>query len=179
MWDSVSHAFGDFSRPLEGEVPWMYQDPIGKVTIGIGNLIDPVALALAVPSYGAQYHDKNAPDDPVTDAQIRADFERVKNDPSLKGKWRAAEAVTQLRLRPDDISTLVAGKAAEFEARMVSHVAEFANFPSWPADAQLGLLSMSWAMGSAFAEGGEVAQLPRCLCQRGVVRRGRQLPHGQ
>jgi murein L,D-transpeptidase YcbB/YkuD len=154
MWDSVSQAFGDFSRPLEGEVPWTYQDPKGLVTIGIGNLIDPVALALAVPSYGAEYYDKAAPDDAVTDAQIRADWERVKNDPSLKGNWRAAEPVTQLRLRSEDINTLVARKAAEFETYMVSHVAAFANFPNWPADAQLGLLSMAWAMGPAFADAG-------------------------
>ena len=27
---------------------------------------------------------------------------------------------------------------------------EFASFQDWPADAQLGLLSMAWAMGPAF-----------------------------
>jgi hypothetical protein len=132
----------------------MYQDHLGLVSIGIGNLIDPVSLALAVPGYGAHYHDKRDPDAPVTEEQISADWTRVKNDPSLRGNWADAEGPTMLRLDPDSIRILVARKVAEFETYMVSHVAAFANFANWPADAQLGLLSMAWAMGPAFADQG-------------------------
>ena len=49
MWDSVKQGFRAFTLPLEGEIAWMYLDTLGLVTVGLGNLIDPVELALELP----------------------------------------------------------------------------------------------------------------------------------
>ena len=48
MYDDVRAAFLSFTTRLEGRVPYMYLDIKGLVTIGVGNLIDPVDLALQV-----------------------------------------------------------------------------------------------------------------------------------
>jgi len=154
MWDAVSQTFVSFSEPLAGKVLWMHQDERGLVSIGIGNLVDPVELAVALPERGAPYYDKYDPAPPVTEAQIGAYWERGKHDPVLMGNWRASEAVTRLRINEDSLTVLVGRQIAEYEDHMSGQVAEFANFPNWPADAQLGLLSMAWAMGPAFASGG-------------------------
>jgi len=161
MWDSVRDNFMGFSEPLEGKVPFMYQDTLGKVTIGIGNLIDSEEATAALPGVGAPLFHKELPNVPMTrlasDAEIREEWRQVKNDPALAaGGWRAAEPLTDLRLSDDGIRTLVSVRVGQMENYLTNgHITEFASFQGWPADAQLGLLSMSWAMGSAFADGGK------------------------
>jgi hypothetical protein len=161
MWDSVGDNFMGFSEPLEGKVPFMYQDTLGKVTIGIGNLIDSEEAAVALPGIGVEFFHEEAPGTPLTRAasegEIRTEWRRIKSDPTLAaGGWRAAEPLTDLRLSHEGIATLVSAKVLEIEAHLTNgHIAEFSGFASWPADAQLGLLSMSWAMGAAFADGGK------------------------
>jgi hypothetical protein len=152
MWDSVSQQFQAFSTPLEGQVLWMYADILGKVTIGMGNLIDSEAAALELPALGVPYYHKEGK--AVTDDHIRTDWHKVKDNPALAGHWPQAEPVTELRITEDGVRVLVATKLAQFERYLIEHVAEFASFDGWPADAQLGLLSMAWAMGPAFADGG-------------------------
>ena len=159
MWDSVRDNFFGFSAPLEGVVAYMYQDILGKVTIGVGNLIDSEAAALALPAQGAPFFHKEPPGTPLTtvasDAEISAEWHMIKGDASLAAAGHtAAGAIANLRLRDDGIDAIVRAKVLQMESYLTDgHVAEFANFQSWPADAQLALLSMSWAMGSAFADG--------------------------
>jgi len=159
MWDSVRTSFFNFSVRLEGNVPFMYQDTEGKVTIGIGNLIDSEQAALGLSAYGAHFFHKEAagvtPAVLASDAEVVAEWHTIKDNPGLAtGGWRAAEPLTNLRLTDDGISQLVSARVSEMERYLVNgHVPEFANFQNWPADAQLGLLSMSWAMGEAFADG--------------------------
>jgi GH24 family phage-related lysozyme (muramidase) len=141
MWSSVSDNFAAFSEPLEGKVNHMYLDSLGKVTIGIGNLIDSEGAAIDLRRYGAFLLDQAEAE--ATDDDIRAEWHRIKN---------RAGAPT-LHLSEEGISNLLSGRATEMEADLTSTFAEFADFADWPADAQLGLLSMSWAMGSRFAGG--------------------------
>ena len=49
MYASVRSNFISFTTPLEGSIAYMYLDVKEYLTIGIGNLIDPVALALPLP----------------------------------------------------------------------------------------------------------------------------------
>lgn len=144
MKDSVASVFFAFSTQFEGRVEYMYVDAIGKATIGIGNLIDPVELALPLPfvfKNGGQL---------AGDADIRADFTAVKSDPTLPKRGHlACRDITRLMLTDPDINNLVTSKAAQFENHLKGRP-EFAAFDDWPADAQLGLLSMAWALGPAF-----------------------------
>ena len=45
MRASVKNQFRTFNAPLEGVVKYMYLDIKGLVTIGVGNLIDPINAA--------------------------------------------------------------------------------------------------------------------------------------
>ena len=120
----------------------MYLDKDGAVTTGIGNLIDPIDYALNLPwtdfVTGA----------PASQGDIMAEWEAVKkcNPQSRSGFWNQR---AKLRLSTPDIDALVLRKVQEFEAQLKMRRC-FSLFDEWPADAQLGLLSMAWAMGGAF-----------------------------
>ncbi|TDD59555.1 peptidoglycan-binding protein [Kribbella antibiotica] len=149
MHEMVRNRFAAFSDPLEGSVAWMYQDSLGLVTVGLGNLIDSPAAAWDTRSFGAPFVSKH---DLVTEAgqgEVEAEWNAVKNNPGLKGNWQAAENLTSLRLTEAGIANLAAGKLDTFEAHL-RQTAEFAALDQWPADAQLALFSMSWAQGPNF-----------------------------
>ena len=143
MYESVRAAFRGFNEPFEGVVFWMYLDVRGLVTIGVGNLIDPVEVALALP-----FHSLTTPATMATTAQISEEWHRIKGDPTLAAKgYKACASLTHLRLDETAVDTLVAKHLVENEARLKKNSA-FGQFDAWPADAQLGLLSMAWALGS-------------------------------
>jgi hypothetical protein len=114
----------------------------GLVTIAIGNLVDPLAYAMVLPMV-----DK-VTGTAATRDQIAREWQRVKHDPTLaRLGHRAAAHVTSLRLTPEGIQRVVLGKLDEVDRQLAK------RFPSWeaqPADGQLLVLSMSWAMGAAF-----------------------------
>jgi hypothetical protein len=58
--------------------------------------------------------------------------------------------LTNLRLTESAIDNLVQGKATDNEIELRKH---FPDYDDLPADAQLGVLSMAWAMGADFAPG--------------------------
>ncbi|GAB2816909.1 hypothetical protein GCM10022221_13470 [Actinocorallia aurea] len=150
MRPSVQEAFLPFTTKFEGRVPIMYVDVKGLVTTGVGNLIDPVGLALELPF--AHKGDGS----PASAGEITAEWESLKADReslAVQG-WRACVDRTDLELSDADIDVLVQEKAAQFEQTLKSLTPEFAGFDDWPADAQLGLMSMAWALGPAFATGG-------------------------
>ena len=142
MYDSVRVAFRGFNEPFEGVVHWMYLDVRGLVTIGVGNLIDPLEVALALP-----FHSLTAPGTTATETQISEEWRRIKGDPTLSTRgYKACESLTQLRLDDNAVNALIASRLAGNEASLKKKLA-FAHFDTWPADAQLGLLSMAWALG--------------------------------
>ena len=142
MHDGVLSDFVTFTTPLEGKVPWMYVDVRQLVTTGIGNLIDPISLALPLPWVHKDIGE------PAAEAAIRTDWDRVKGDLSLAKKGhRACEAITELRLTEEGIASLVRTKLTANEAQLTR---VFSDWELWPADAQLGVLSMAWALGAGF-----------------------------
>ncbi len=142
MFSSVQSFFRAFNTKFEGCVPYMYVDIEGLVTVAVGNLVDPVELAQALP-----FRFKNG--SPATPAQIAAEWQMLKDDPGLAERGhQACQPITQLELSDDSISSLMSDRLASDE-RFLKRQAWFQNFDAWPADAQLGLLSMAWAMGPA------------------------------
>lgn len=142
MHASVSQIFPTFSMEFEGYVHWMYLDVLGLVTTGVGNLIDSVPAAVALP-----FKDKAG--NKASAAQISAEWTKLKAMKELAKKGhRACEAVTELRLTDADIDALVRQRLALNEAHLVT---VFPDWATWPADAQLAVHSMSWAMGPAFS----------------------------
>jgi len=142
MFPSVRSYFRAFNEPFEGAIPYMYLDVKGLVTVGVGNLIDPVELATDLP-----FRFKNQPERRASPAQIEAEWHKLKSDPSLATRGHhACAALTELELGNDAIENLINHRLATNEALLKNQEA-FHDFEDWPADAQLALLSMAWAMG--------------------------------
>jgi GH24 family phage-related lysozyme (muramidase) len=142
MYDSVRKSWHSFSEPFEGRVPSMYLDILGLVTCGVGNLIDPVSEALRVPFYRDSDGGRATPD------QVRAAWHALKERQDLKRRGVSyARALTGLHMRDEDIDELVASRLASNEAFICKWLPAY---PTIPADAQLGILSMAWAVGAGF-----------------------------
>ena len=149
MFDSVQSVFISFNTRFEGAVPYMYLDVKGLVTIGVGNLIDPVQVAQALPFQFKNRPDVASPGSPAPTDQIAAEWQRLKSDPSLARRGHlACEPMTQLELSDDAINSLILSKLTDNQ-NFLKRQQCFQEFEAWPADAQLGLLSMAWAMGPA------------------------------
>lgn len=145
MRQAVRDNFLPFSRPFEGRMPWMYLDthlpPL--VTVGVGNLIDPLKEALGLPF--RWIHD----DSLASPAQIAVEWTATKGRVALSEEvWTVWGKVANLYLNEGAIDALVLSRLSEDDAVLRGR---FPAWEAWPADAQLATLSMAWAMGPNFA----------------------------
>lgn len=160
MRPSVYEAFKAVSIDKEGYVPWMYTDqhrvggrPDGPldplVTTAIGNLIDG-SKKPGVFTFNWT-HGENGPS--ATMDEIEQAWQTVKSEGSklseqgIGGGDKRFAALTDLRLSHDEVMRIFDKTLNEFERRLKER---FPGYDGWPADAQLGLLSMAWAMGAGF-----------------------------
>src|ERR1700728_4248518 len=121
MFPAVQSNFPAFSTKFEGRVPYMYLDILGLVTVGVGNLIDPVEAAQSLPFCFKTKPGISAPGSAATPAQIAQEWQTLKNDPSLATKgYTACEPITQLELSDDAIDSIVLAKLAQNENLMKS-----------------------------------------------------------
>lgn len=153
MKPSARAAFVAFSAPFEGICTWLYLDVLGYVTTGMGNLVDPILLATALPW-------QNPDGTPTSPEDVRAAWTAVdghRSDPKgtrqtsgLATQYGGAfQGVTTIRLDHAGIDALCARQLASNEAIMHRY---FPGFDNLPADAQLCLHSMAWAMGAGFGQ---------------------------
>lgn len=143
MRSSAEAYFMKFSEEFEGRVPWMYVDREGLVTIGIGNLIEPMSVARELPFVNKMTGIT------ATAQEIDAEWDNIHTHAQeLKySGYKACESRTSLRLPEAAIAPLVAKRLRENEVVLRRY---FSNFDQYPADAQLALHSMAWAMGPSF-----------------------------
>ncbi len=142
MYDCVRDLFPSFSKEFEGRVPFMYLDIRGLVTVGVGNLIDPVSQALELPFV----HEGTGA--AASRAEIETEWQLLKGQLQLAHQGhRACESITRLRLTEFAIDELVIARLHSNEVLLRKR---FTEWDSWPADAQLGVLSMAWALGPGF-----------------------------
>ena len=143
MQPAVRSAWRAFNQPFEGFASWMYLDIRGLVTTGMGNLIDPLPTALEL----TWRQDDGTP---ATQDVVGTEWTRIKENTALAHQGaQAARAVATLHLADADIDALILRRLDGNEAIVKAYPA-FAQFDDWPADAQLGLMSMAWAMGAGF-----------------------------
>ena len=142
MHQSVLNVFPKFTSEFEGRVSWMYQDIKGLITIGLGCLIDPMYVAGHLPF--VRLADKQ----PASATEICLEWNRIKKmkDLALKGHL-AARKHCNLRLLEKDIDALARYRLLENER--ILNLA-FPKLQEFPADAQLCINSMAWAMGAFF-----------------------------
>lgn len=121
----------------------MYVDVYGLVTVGVGNLIDKPAQAAVLPFR----HEKTGA--LATPAEITGAWHDLKaqKEKFAKLHWKYAAALNDLRLDDAAIDALVARKLEENVAFLRK---TFTKWDTFPADAQLGILSMAWAVGPGF-----------------------------
>lgn len=142
MHESVRDVWHQFSEPLEGRVHSIYVDILGLCTTGVGNLIDPVHLALEYPW--------KLPDGSLASKdEIRRQWQLVKDDRERLKKlhYRYAAQLTTIRLTDEDIDAIVLKKLESNERYIRTWLP---NYDDAPADAQLAIHSMAWAVGPAF-----------------------------
>lgn len=143
MYPSVHSKWHLFSEPFEGRILHMYLDIKGLVTCGVGNLIDSVYEAQKLPWKNQRTQDLATPGE-IADA-----WRRLKAAQGLSRKGTAhALALTGLVLTDADVDALVERKLQENDAYITEKW--FSNFQSIPADAQLAIHSMAWAVGPGF-----------------------------
>lgn len=143
MKQQVLDHYHEYSEPLEGRVHSMYLDILGLVTTGVGNLIDTAEGAARLP----WKHEKTG--QPATHNEVVASWRELKARKDLsRMHWKYAAALNDLRLSDGDIDALVRSKLMSNEAYIRGHY--FPDWDSFPADAQLGIMSMAWAVGPGF-----------------------------
>ena len=141
MHPSVVDALVPFNSPLEGCVPWLYQDVKGLVTCAIGYLADPMSEAMVLPW-------TRIDGSPATQAEIATAWLAVKGDPYLAQQGhRPAARLTTIRLSHEGIAECTKRKADAFERALIGR---FPEWDTWPADAQLATLALAWACGASF-----------------------------
>jgi hypothetical protein len=138
---SVRAAFYETNAPWEGVCSWLYLDIVGLVTVGVGNLVDPLPFATTLPFIRED-------GSPATREEIREAWLAVKarKDLAVKGGG-AFRSLTSLRLSADGIRELVDKK---LRANVQILRARFEKWDEMPADAQLAVLCLAWAVGPSF-----------------------------
>lgn len=139
--ESIRSTWRAWNAPFEGTVDHLYLDTHDPplVTIGVGNLVDPVGTALSLPFM--------RPDgSPASRVEILAEWSRVK---AMRGGLRADlyASPTGLHLEDDAITALVLDR---LDANAAILAREFPGFADWPASAQAGASSVAWACGAGW-----------------------------
>lgn len=141
MKKAVEQGFAAFTSPLEGLVPFMYCDVRGLVTCAIGNLIDPVGYALHLPWVHEDGTDATA-------TEIEAEWRNIKARQDLRTHGGMAyKAIATLHLTDEGVQDLVKRKLVQNDTHIA---ARFVYYEAWPADAQLAVHSIAWAVGPGF-----------------------------
>lgn len=158
--DSVRAIWTEFNEPLEARLPFMYLDVKGLVSTGLGNLIDatgPPPLRPPNDSERVASHQiarrllwLTESEEEASGEDVDAEWDQIKArlDQARFGGGTFRQFAT-LHLSDEEIDRLVFDKLDEMEG-VLRRRPPFAGFDDFPADAQLGLLSMSWGMGPAF-----------------------------
>ena len=142
MKQAVIDCFFDWSSKFEGYVTWMYLDCKGLVTTGVGNLINTVGEACALPFV-------HADGSPATQGEIASEWMLIHSTQDLaKRGYLQAHAYCKLHLTPEGVRALVQQKLASNWAWMSRNY--YPACESWPAAAQLAVSSMAWAVGAGF-----------------------------
>jgi hypothetical protein len=149
---AVYKAWRAYNKDLEGILNFPYADVKNLITTAMGCKIDPVEDALKlpwclIPSW------RRATNDEVLKA-----WHAVKNDPrSASEGWTHAIKIPEnnIRLHDEHVDALIDARLDGFNTQLAK---KFPAFEEWPADAQLAVLSMVWALGFE----GLVSKFPKC-----------------
>jgi GH24 family phage-related lysozyme (muramidase) len=142
MTPAAREAFLAKTRELEGVCQWLYLDVRGLVTVGIGNLVDPIG------SLWAANLDWRSGDEPAADSEIWAAWRTVKGHQELRTHGGGAfQGLTAIRATDESIDRLVELTMTRFERELRRF---FPEMPGWPDSAWVSVMLMAWALGASF-----------------------------
>lgn len=154
MLPEVRAAFIAFTDKYEGDCPFPYTDDVGLVTCCRGNLIDrglrrkaandPSGNTGPAPALAIQWVN--------TDGSLSSTQEIYDAWWTVKNAWPRVQSVacarlTTIRLTPEVSDAMTFSVLDEMWAQALKF---FPDAESWPACAQMGLISLMWAMGEFF-----------------------------
>ena len=126
------------TQQFEDYKGFLYADIKGYVTTGIGNKVDPIGQALAVPW--------TVDGRPASQTEIASAWNAVKSAYNAStpqaADWYAH--LTTIRLDDAGIRALVLQTLKANDAMLAK---AYPGYPTWPADAQLAIHSMAYALG--------------------------------
>jgi hypothetical protein len=150
---SVIAKYVQFSTPLEGDFCSPYPDNRNLITIGIGCLLD-TTRGDGPPSFGlARGLPWVLPDcSTPTDAEVVRQLTALKalNLRNYAASSHAVTSATTIRLTQAGVLALATTRVNQDWTYLASR---FPAIGTWPADAQLFALSISWAEGPAWDVG--------------------------
>jgi hypothetical protein len=154
MYDTVRAIIRKFLSMYEGELKQMYLDNRGLVTTGVGNLLQD---STAATNYQWEHISGNAL---ASSDEVIAEYNNVKSDdtktkiPNWKimggGNFvkRAIElGIVTLQLTSDSYNKIFTSTLNGLEGTMKG-TPGYEAYETFPADAQMGILSVIWANGA-------------------------------
>ncbi|MCV6590760.1 MAG: glycoside hydrolase family protein [Marinobacterium sp.] len=132
-WDDLRKEL----KKSEGSIPYMYLDTVGKVTVGVGNMLPDVAAAQQLGFV------ERATGREATAAEIAADFNAVQAQPAARVASFYKE-YTHLELPEAKIDELLNQRIREFEQGLKRN---FPEFDSYPITAQMAMMDMAFNLG--------------------------------
>lgn len=143
----VPTAFYEESGLLEGILRGMYIDVVGKVTAGLGNLMDYGTPPWALATMWKWRH--KTTQTAATEAEVIAEWHRVKHSGGENWGNEHKTKFAELELADGEMERLFAWRLAEDE-KIYRH-----RFPEWdrlPADAQFAIALYGWGRGASFSK---------------------------
>jgi hypothetical protein len=145
MHPSVRTGAKKWFTASEASSPYMYLDVKGFVTIGIGRLLSTSGAATVLPFVYKSDQSKRA-----TPGEIASEYALVKTKTEWANKkdhLKLFGGITALCL-PNTSVDAVFENSINGADSWAKKEADFADFDNWPADAQLAIISIIFAMGS-------------------------------
>ncbi len=146
MKETVRQAFVPLTVTFEGGyIDWLFPDVKGLISTGFGLLLDPVSMAVGLP--WRHYDGRLASREEIVAEWASLKNYVEKNPGSERRSYRTFASMTSIRLGKEGLYQAFQGKMNQNE-RVIR--VGFPEWDSWPADAQLAVMSMAWACGPAF-----------------------------
>lgn len=146
MYPSVAAAWPAVCREHEGVTTWMYLDTKGKVTTGVGFLVDSIEQAQSLMWHRLDGSEA-APGEVVIEWQRVKALTKWQHLNGLIPVWRDS---ARLHLTLDAVDTILGDWTPTYWRGVVKSAP---NVEQAPADAQLALVDLAWQNGPAFLDG--------------------------
>lgn len=138
----MSEKFRDKVRILikegEGCVDHMHLNAVGKVTVGVGNMLKKPSSATSLRFIAEATGEK------ASEQSIEEEFRLVSNQEAAHPP-KFYKEFTQLVLSDHDINQLLDMRLDKFESKLRM---DFPKYDDYPEDAKLGLIDMAYNLGN-------------------------------